>query len=55
MDKNIIIEIIDFTKNWKGWLEKVEMSGEDKIGQNKLIAQMEEALKKWEQERDKEL
>jgi hypothetical protein len=43
-------EMVTYTKNWKAWLERTNMSTDDEIGKKKLIEQMNEAIEKWEKE-----
>ena len=50
MEAKGLKEMIDYTKNWKAWLEKAEMKDEDEVGKKKLLDQMDAARKKWEKE-----
>jgi len=50
MDANDLKQMIEYTKNWRAWLENVKMSDKDEVGKQKLIDQMNEAIKKWEKE-----
>lgn len=50
MDINDLKQMIDYTKNWKAWLESVKMSDKDEVGKKKLIDQMNEAIDQWEKE-----
>lgn len=40
-------EMIDYTKEWKQWLESVPVKPEDEEGKKKLLEQMNVAIKKW--------
>jgi len=42
-------QMIEYTKNWKAWLEPINVNSADEIGKKKLIEQMNEAIKKWEE------
>ena len=50
MNVNDLKQMIDYTKNWKAWLETVKVSDKDEVGKKKLIDQMNEAIKQWEKD-----
>lgn len=43
-------EMIDYTKEWKTWLENVEVKQEEEKNKKNFIKQMDDAIKKWEKE-----
>lgn len=43
-------QMIEYTKKWKAWLERINVSTADEIGKTELIKQMNEAIEKWEKE-----
>ena len=41
-------QMIDYTRQWKAWLQSVKMSDKDEIGKKELVDQMNKTIKKWE-------
>jgi hypothetical protein len=43
-------EMIEYTKQWKQWLEHASVRAEDREGKENLLKQMDAALQKWSKE-----
>ena len=50
MTSGDIKEMIEYTNNWKLWLENIKERPEDTEGKMNLIKQMDQAIQKWQLE-----
>ncbi|WP_153304384.1 hypothetical protein [Desulfosudis oleivorans] len=42
-------QMLAYTKDWKAWLESIDVIPEEEIRREKFVAQMNVAIKKWEE------
>lgn len=43
-------EMIEYTKNWMTWLEKIAVKPEEKENKKNFIKQMDDVIQKWKKE-----